>query len=227
MCTQLRRRRRDPTHTRHIERLGPSFAHAGANGVPRPGEGRLMDALRPSGIRIPRAFKNHKTPDGRIYRRYLVSLIARLGSLPPYAEPTLKEAGRSSTWPRNSKRQNSGSDDVTSPAAGNTSSCCASSCHGWKPSLKRWRRRRVRVRTWKRFERPSRTRTGNDHPPWPFKSPDPSDACGTSPKRYQGRRDFDVGPVSRWQTRRCLAPSSTRSRTERIAEAQGPQCQCA
>lgn len=51
-------------------------------------------ALRPGGVRIPRAFGNHKNQDGAVYRRYVLATLARLGPLPAHAEPTLKEAGR-------------------------------------------------------------------------------------------------------------------------------------
>jgi len=53
-----------------------------------------MHALKPQGVRIPRVFRNHKGSDGRLYCHYVLSVLARLGSLPPFAEPTLKEAGR-------------------------------------------------------------------------------------------------------------------------------------
>jgi hypothetical protein len=45
-------------------------------------------------MRIPRAFKNHKTPEGFAYAAYLTALMARLGPLPDDASPTLREAGR-------------------------------------------------------------------------------------------------------------------------------------
>jgi hypothetical protein len=45
--------------------------------------------------RIPRAFKNHKTPEGAAYRDYVRALLRRLGgSLPDDARVTLREAGR-------------------------------------------------------------------------------------------------------------------------------------
>ncbi len=49
-----------------------------------------MDALRG---RIPRALKNHKTPEGWAYGQYCRGLLARLGPLPNDARPTLREAG--------------------------------------------------------------------------------------------------------------------------------------
>jgi hypothetical protein len=42
---------------------------------------------------IPRAFKNHKNPDGFAYRAYVVALKKRLPGLPTHAAPTLREAG--------------------------------------------------------------------------------------------------------------------------------------
>lgn len=53
-----------------------------------------MDALKPGGVRIPRAFADHRTAAGYAYRVYITGLLARLGSLPPDASPTLREAGR-------------------------------------------------------------------------------------------------------------------------------------
>lgn len=53
-----------------------------------------MHALKPGGVRIPRAFKSHKTPEGFVYRTYVMATLARLGPLPAHAEPTLREAGR-------------------------------------------------------------------------------------------------------------------------------------
>ena len=44
--------------------------------------------------RIPRAFANHRTPEGAAYRLYCQSKLARLGPLPPDALPLLREAGR-------------------------------------------------------------------------------------------------------------------------------------
>jgi len=37
-----------------------------------------MHALKPQGVRIPRVFRNHKGPDGRIYRAYVLPILARL-----------------------------------------------------------------------------------------------------------------------------------------------------
>jgi hypothetical protein len=50
--------------------------------------------LKPGGVRIPRAFRSHKSRDGFVYRSYTLSMLARLGPLPAHAEPTLREAGR-------------------------------------------------------------------------------------------------------------------------------------
>lgn len=44
--------------------------------------------------RIPRAIRNHRTPEGAAYGRYCRAVIARLGPLPDDARPTLREAGR-------------------------------------------------------------------------------------------------------------------------------------
>jgi hypothetical protein len=52
-----------------------------------------MRALKPGGVRIPRAYKSHKTPDGYRYRVYVTALLARLGPLPACANPTLREVG--------------------------------------------------------------------------------------------------------------------------------------
>src|SRR5262245_54029548 len=52
-----------------------------------------MHALKPGGVRIPRAFESHKTPDGYTYRVYVTAILARLGPLPAHADPTLREAG--------------------------------------------------------------------------------------------------------------------------------------
>ncbi len=43
--------------------------------------------------RIPRALRNHKTPEGWAYEQYCRATIARLGPLPSDAKPTLREAG--------------------------------------------------------------------------------------------------------------------------------------
>lgn len=54
-----------------------------------------MDALkRFRGVGVPRAFANHKTPEGAAYRRYVTAILARLGPLPADAATTLREAGR-------------------------------------------------------------------------------------------------------------------------------------
>lgn len=53
-----------------------------------------MRALRSAIGAIPRAFANHRTPAGYAYRVYLTALVARLGSLPKAAGPTLREVGR-------------------------------------------------------------------------------------------------------------------------------------
>jgi hypothetical protein len=44
--------------------------------------------------RIPRAFANHRTPEGAAYRLYCQGKLARLGPLPKDAMPLLREAGR-------------------------------------------------------------------------------------------------------------------------------------
>lgn len=44
--------------------------------------------------KIPRAFGNHKTPEGRIYGAYVRALQERLGPLPASAAPLLRQAGR-------------------------------------------------------------------------------------------------------------------------------------
>lgn len=43
---------------------------------------------------IPRAFANHRTPEGHAYRVYLTGILVRLGPLPKDAAPTLREVGR-------------------------------------------------------------------------------------------------------------------------------------
>ena len=43
---------------------------------------------------IPRAFANHRTPEGYAYRTYLTGILERLGPLPAIAGPTLREVGR-------------------------------------------------------------------------------------------------------------------------------------
>jgi len=43
---------------------------------------------------IPRAFDDHRTPEGAAYRAYCGAIMARLGKLPPSAAPILREAGR-------------------------------------------------------------------------------------------------------------------------------------
>lgn len=53
-----------------------------------------MRALRTAMGAIPRAFSNHRTPEGAAYRAYLSGLLGRLGPLPPSATPTLREVGR-------------------------------------------------------------------------------------------------------------------------------------
>lgn len=50
-----------------------------------------MRALRGG---IPRAFANHKTPDGAAYRAYVTAIVRQLGTLPDQAATTLREAGR-------------------------------------------------------------------------------------------------------------------------------------
>jgi hypothetical protein len=50
-------------------------------------------ALKPGGVRIPRAYKSHKSTDGYRYRVYVTALLARLGPLPAAATPTLREVG--------------------------------------------------------------------------------------------------------------------------------------
>lgn len=53
-----------------------------------------MDALkRFRGVGVPRAFANHKTPEGAAYRTYVTAILARL-TLPADAMTTLREAGR-------------------------------------------------------------------------------------------------------------------------------------
>ena len=42
---------------------------------------------------IPRAFRSHKTPQGRVYGAYTRSMLDALGKLPPHARTTLKAAG--------------------------------------------------------------------------------------------------------------------------------------
>jgi hypothetical protein len=42
---------------------------------------------------IPRAFRNHRTPEGYAYRTYLCGILARLGPLGPDAAPTLRAVG--------------------------------------------------------------------------------------------------------------------------------------
>jgi len=46
--------------------------------------------------RIPRAFKNHKSPEGRAYSAYCRGKLARYGktTCPPDVRPTLREAGK-------------------------------------------------------------------------------------------------------------------------------------
>lgn len=51
-------------------------------------------ALRPGGVRIPRVFADHRTPEGHAYRVYVTALLRRIGPLPKDAMPTLREAGR-------------------------------------------------------------------------------------------------------------------------------------
>lgn len=53
-----------------------------------------MHALKRAGVAIPRAFKNHRSPEGRAYREYVEGILARLAPLPAVALPTLREAGR-------------------------------------------------------------------------------------------------------------------------------------
>lgn len=53
-----------------------------------------MRALSSRGVRIPRAYANHKTPEGAAYRAYVAGILERLGELPADALPTLREAGR-------------------------------------------------------------------------------------------------------------------------------------
>ncbi len=43
---------------------------------------------------IPRAFDDHRTPEGAGYRVYCGAILARLGKLHPSANPILREAGR-------------------------------------------------------------------------------------------------------------------------------------
>jgi hypothetical protein len=52
-----------------------------------------MRALRCTAGVIPRAFANHRTPEGHAYRAYLGAILGRLGPLPPSARPWLREAG--------------------------------------------------------------------------------------------------------------------------------------
>jgi hypothetical protein len=42
---------------------------------------------------IPRAYRSHKTPEGRAYGGYVRSMLEHLGELPDHARPTLKAAG--------------------------------------------------------------------------------------------------------------------------------------
>ncbi len=49
-----------------------------------------MNALRD---RIPRALRNHKTPEGYEYGTYCRGVLDRLGPLPKDARPILREAG--------------------------------------------------------------------------------------------------------------------------------------
>lgn len=42
---------------------------------------------------IPRAFLNHKSPEGDLYGDYCRSLLDRVGAVPKSARPTLKAAG--------------------------------------------------------------------------------------------------------------------------------------
>lgn len=53
-----------------------------------------MRVLRPGGVAIPRAFRNHRSKDGHRYRAHVCAILARLGDLPADARPTLREAGR-------------------------------------------------------------------------------------------------------------------------------------
>lgn len=43
---------------------------------------------------MPRAFKNHRTPEGRAYRAYIQAIQDRLGPLPADARRVLRDAGR-------------------------------------------------------------------------------------------------------------------------------------
>ena len=55
-----------------------------------------MRALKsPIGV-IPRAFRNHRTPEGYAFRVYCLAAQAQWGPLPAVARVTLKEAGRAS-----------------------------------------------------------------------------------------------------------------------------------
>ena len=51
-------------------------------------------ALRPGGVRIPRAFADHRTVAGHRYRAYTTAILARLGPLSADGMVTLREAGR-------------------------------------------------------------------------------------------------------------------------------------
>jgi len=59
--------------------------------LPYLGRRRTVNALP---TRIPRAFANHRTPEGAAYRLYCQGKLARLGPLPDDARPLLREAGR-------------------------------------------------------------------------------------------------------------------------------------
>lgn len=52
-----------------------------------------MHALRPGGVRIPRAFKDPRTKVAIKYRGYVVALLERLGPLPRSADPHLRAYG--------------------------------------------------------------------------------------------------------------------------------------
>ena len=53
-----------------------------------------MHALKSATGASPRAYKNHRTPEGFAYRSYLAAILKRLGPLSKDATPTLRELGR-------------------------------------------------------------------------------------------------------------------------------------
>jgi hypothetical protein len=53
-----------------------------------------MHALKPGGVRIPRAYRDHRRVDGIRYRVYVTALLARLGGpLDAAAMGTVRQAG--------------------------------------------------------------------------------------------------------------------------------------